>query len=332
MRALSARINGLLRVTGIFFICFVMWGCGGVKMSNLNQRKESISPTEIIETTHEEPQNQDDLMVTETEIPNDSTQLEKTPVKKIMTEIPNAIPDNEFPLFSIEKTPGPITTAERIIQEIMPVYIVKPGEGSEALSPLIVSIAGIEIGDKPITIELRGSDGRLIVRKLLIPDKVDERTIQVILSFEIEPLNENARLLISTKDMFNRLMHVHSVELVLLREGNNLIHEEPQNPVISIHEPSQSDIIKDGELIIRGDLCSNSDEPLRVLLVGEDGRTVGQRLAAVNIEDSSDCGTFSSTVSYLVTEKTRVRLIVYQDGNPVSEIRHLTSIPIQLNP
>ena len=69
-----------------------------------------------------------------------------------------------------------------------------------------------------------------------------------------------------------------------------------------IKEPSPLEMIQGGTLIISGRRpAQQPDQPLRVMLVGEDGHILGQRLAKVNVTIPGDYGTFIAEVPYTVT-------------------------------
>jgi hypothetical protein len=100
-----------------------------------------------------------------------------------------------------------------------------------------------------------------------------------------------------------------------------------------IEEPSPMEMVQGGVLIITGRaLPNNPDQPLRVTLVGEDGHTLGQRLAKVNVETPGDYGVYVAEVPYTVTALTPARLVIFEEGEPISDIAHLSSIEVLLAP
>jgi hypothetical protein len=85
-------------------------------------------------------------------------------------------------------------------------------------------------------------------------------------------------------------------------------------------------------LIVTGRALPRADQPLKVMLVAEDGRVLGQRLAGVTTPIPGDYGNFITEVPYKVSEVTQVLLVVYEDGGQTSPISLLTSISIVLAP
>jgi len=68
------------------------------------------------------------------------------------------------------------------------------------------------------------------------------------------------------------------------------------------------------------------------MLVTEDGRIIGQRLAGVHVPITGDYGTFITEVPYKVSDLVFALLVVYEDGQPISDIAHLSSTEVILSP
>jgi hypothetical protein len=153
------------------------------------------------------------------------------------------------------------------------------------------------------------------------------------LPFEISATAEMGRLVVSAEDVFGRLIDLNSVNLVLLSTGKTELN--PTNALwqrIVIQEPAPMALIQGGTLLVSGLAQPEGDLPLQVLLVAEDGRVVGQRLAGVNPTTPGGYGTFSAEVPYSVEELTPARLTVSEDGGLISPLAHLASIEVQLSP
>ena len=217
----------------------------------------------------------------------------------------------------------------------MHLHVLEPGNGSRVSSPIPVTLYLKLLYDTPLVLELFGEDGRLIVRQVIAVnlddlDILGRLALQI--PFEIDPPSEPARLSVSQEDEFGRLMHLHSIELTLLSGAGAEISDPNITPVITIKQPQPDEMAEGAQLKVSGEACLEGDQPLRVLLVGEDGKVVGQRLAGITPGSEAGCGEFTSQVPYEIVQDTRVRLMVYQDGNPLSDIRHLSSITISLLP
>ena len=214
------------------------------------------------------------------------------------------------------------------------VQIVSPGEGSRVTSPILVVVNFDRSHPFPLILELRGSDGRLLVRQIWsLEQHPDACTYSVSMPFEIGKTPEAARLLVTQKDEFRRLMSVHSVDLTLITGSEEEAHlnTSPAHGIV-IKQPDTNAVVSGDVLTVSGRTCLPVNEPLRVLLIDENGKVVGQRLAEVKVASGKECVTFSSEVPFFVDEPTGVRLIVYQDGNQLSAIQHLSSLVLTLEP
>lgn len=217
-----------------------------------------------------------------------------------------------------------------------PVQIYRLGELSRLTSPIDVTARLTTGTGKVVRIELYGEDGRLLGRYLrtyqTIPWEVAK--IGIPLEFEIHAAAEAGRLVISVEDSFGRLVAVNSVNLILLSTG--MAEVNPATALwqrITIEEPAPKTLIQGGKLIVSGRaLPNNPAQQLRVLLIGEDGRILGQRLAGVEFLTPGDYGTYIAEVPYQVSDITSALLVIYEEGEPISDIAHLSSIPVLLTP
>lgn len=215
------------------------------------------------------------------------------------------------------------------------VQIFKYGELSLVTSPIQVTAKLTSQVGKVVRVELYGEDGRLLARQVKIfgtlPWQVGN--VNTPLDFEISSAAETARLVISVEDVFGRLIDVNSVNLILLSTGVTEVN--PPTALyqkIVIQQPAPKALIQ-GELVYVAGLAQpNKDLPLRVALIAEDGRVLGQRLAGVNITAPGGYGFFAAEVPYSITAATEVLLVVYEEGHPISDITYLSSIKILISP
>jgi hypothetical protein len=129
------------------------------------------------------------------------------------------------------------------------------------------------------------------------------------------------------------LIDVNSVNLILLSAGMTELN--PYSALwqrIIIQEPGPKALIVGGVLVVSGRVRPTVEQPLKIMLITEDGRTVGQRLASVSIPIPGDYGTFAAEVPYSVAEMTSALLIVLEDGGQISDISHLASREVILAP
>lgn len=215
-----------------------------------------------------------------------------------------------------------------------PIQIIAPGEGSKVIAPISVEF----IFNKPFAgtyqIELHGKDGRLLVRLLRYDDLLVSTQIhKTEVKFEIPKSSEDGRLSIIRKDEFGRLRDINSVDLILLTEGEAIINPSPpQSQAIIIEQPVSGSVVEGGGVRVSGLTRLSPDESLRVVLINEDGKTVGQRMASVSKDKNDGYAAFSVEVPYDVQERTAVRLMVYQDGGRISYATHLSSLMLVLLP
>jgi hypothetical protein len=236
--------------------------------------------------------------------------------------------------FEIPLPPPPADTSSPAIPEAH-IQINRLGELSLVTSPIKVTLHLTERIVKVVRIELFGENGRLLARHVKNFDDIPWGANQFTqnLEFEINAAAELSRLVVSVEDRFGRITDVNSVNLVLLSTGMTELH--PANALwqrIIIQEPQSKGLVQGGKLIVSGRARPNSNQPLRVLLITEDGKIVGQRLAGVTITIPGDYGNFITEVPYTVSDLVFALLVVYEDGKPISDISHLSSTEVILAP
>jgi hypothetical protein len=292
-----------------------------------------VPPTSGIEGTDTE-------IATDTQTPESSlTRTQKTTVTSSPTStesvlitateaITGSIP------FEIPLPPPPVDTPSPAIPEAH-IQINRLGELSLVTSPIQAPLHLTEKNVRIVRIELYGEDGRLLARDVRNFDGIPWGASQFTekLEFEIDGAAELSRLVVSVEDRFGRLTDVNSVNLVLLSTGMAKLN--PTSALwqrIIIQEPQSKGLVQGGKLIVSGRARPNSDKPLHVMLITEDGKIVGQRLAGVTINIPGDYGAFITEVPYTVTDLIFALLVVYEDGNPISDIAHLSSVDVILAP
>jgi hypothetical protein len=154
------------------------------------------------------------------------------------------------------------------------------------------------------------------------------------MEFEISGAAELGRLIISVEDVYGRLIDANSVNLILLSTGTSEIN--PYSALwqrIIIQEPVPKALILGGTLVVSGRVRPNNPEQaLKTMLIDENGRVLGHRLASVSIPIPGDYGTFAAEVPYKVSDITPALLVVFEDGGQISEIAHLASLEVILTP
>lgn len=251
------------------------------------------------------------------------------------SDTPTPLPPSATPTAIVLLPAQPTPTFPAFIPEAR-IAIFRLGELSKVRSPLQVTIQISRGAVGPLRVELLGENGRLLARQVkTLPANFSGQSTEIAfkIDFEIPATAEVGRLVVTTQDAKQRLLAVNSVNLILMSIG------EPElNPAsalfepLVIQQPAPKTLIQGGVLMLTGVARPDSDKPLRVQLVAEDGRVVGQRLAAVVRDPSGGYGPFAVDVPYSVSSLTPVRLIVYEDGEGISPIAHLTSMEVVLSP
>lgn len=215
------------------------------------------------------------------------------------------------------------------------IQIFRVGDLSKIISPLEVSALLTTGEGKVARVELYGEDGRLLGRDVRTYRDIPWKSARlgVAMDFEISSAAELARLVVSAEDSYGRLIEVNSVKMVLLAQGMSEFNPPTglQQRII-IEDPVEMALIQNGRLIVSGRAKPESDQPLRVMLMGEDGKILGQRLTGVSIPVPGDYGTFVAEVPYTVSDPTPALLVVFEEGGVISPITFLTSIHVLLAP
>lgn len=333
MRVVKTRINLIGLMAGLMLISSFCSGCGGdmvIPIADHPATRSTSTTNVVILHTPELPDDLGEHSVESTErklnSPNDlpgssPTSPEVISLTPIVTDTGQ---NDDGSVLSLEDDPW--------VSQV-PFTISNIGDGSQVLSPIHIEIQAIPSIGPPLIIALYGKDGRLIARRLLLLSETSSpHLIEIDLRFEIADISEQGRLVVSAKDEADRIYYLQSRDILFLRDGDERIVQPEKQPIITITSPTESSVVSGSSLTVLGESCSQSLEPLRISLVREDGSVVGQRLAGLVPGGEGECASFTTEIDYLVNDRTPVRLMVYQSGSPISEIKYLTSVPIVLTP
>lgn len=206
-----------------------------------------------------------------------------------------------------------------VTSPIRPEAIVSPGE------------------DGIITVELIGEDGRTITKENINYRNFMDRHFGIApsIEFELNYVSEYGRLIISTKDRFERTIFLTSVDLILLELGSNKIStpKDLQEPFI-IREPDPEDTIQGGMIVLEGLARTLNTNPIIIECVDPDGSIICE--TQVELEAPNQVLShipFQAYLPYTVTESTNVRLTIRQDSDSrLAGTIHLVSYEITLDP
>ena len=85
-------------------------------------------------------------------------------------------------------------------------------------------------------------------------------------------------------------------------------------------------------LTVSGLARPRTDQPLFVEIFAPDGEMLGSRQVAVSGQSGAGHGTFAVDVPYAVTEPTRVLVVVWERGERIPGVAHLSSVEILVGP
>jgi hypothetical protein len=157
-------------------------------------------------------------------------------------------------------------------------------------------------------------------------------SLEAALNFQLREREEAGRLLLISRDIHQRTSAVNSVDLIL-SAGAGLIQPAVDTAQsIQIHKPTAGSYQSGGNIIVSGTIRTETEGPLHVELINQEGGIVGQRLAGIVGNPGGDSQRFTVEVPYSVSTATPVRVVVYENGGLISPVRHLTSLEVILEP
>ncbi len=216
------------------------------------------------------------------------------------------------------------------------ITVYSAGKTAEVAAPLEVGLEFNAVVEGAYRLELLGEDGRLLYRRVWAqpgqPGTPQPR--KLLINFEIPEAQEPGRLVLSLLDRQGRFQAVDSVDVLLSTAAPESQQAALENlGRLIIQSPAPGSQVNGGTVLVSGQIQGSADLPLKLLLLAEDGRVVGQRLAATQlIDEKAGTWQFSAEVPFKVRERTPVRLQVIQSGEPLSEIKLLASILVELFP
>jgi len=212
--------------------------------------------------------------------------------------------------------------------------IVNPGPLSKVVSPIefVVHIDPYYTG--LTRVELIGEDGRELYRKVFKTysnigyfTRVAEKV-----TFELKAAAEMGRLQISTYDAKGNLLAFNSVRLMLFSVGENQFTPAyPPQERVALRNLDPDDEITGGTLNIDGGLIPINDTPVILELFDLQGHIIGSRLLQLGPADGQ-FQAFTTTIPYVVSERTPVRLVIRQSDDRISGLAYLYSLPLYINP
>jgi hypothetical protein len=187
-----------------------------------------------------------------------------------------------------------------------------------------------------VLIELLGEEDRVLYREVRKIDFVPVgawATFTLDIDFEIAATAEVGRLKISVDDAVGRTVALNSVPLILLSIGDaDIVPPQDVLAPIIIRQPKKKALIQGGKLVVSGLARPDSDQPLMVKLISDQGNEVGFRLVDVDAPGEGGYGTFAIEVPYTVSQPTPALLVVLEGASTLADVIHLSSIDVLLSP
>lgn len=251
-----------------------------------------------------------------------------TPTRTI-TPSPSTSPlDQESP------TPPP-TSAPLPDVPFGTIQILNPGPSSRVTSPFLLKAYLLPGESGRVQVELLGEDGRVLMREIKTYNSPPGArvTIGTEISYEITAVAETGRIQISTVDGHGRTSALASVDVILLSVGAADLNPAGDNfEAIVIRQPGSNSLIQGGTMRVAGLARPRSERPLMIELHTNEGKIVGTRQVTVEASDVGQYGDFAIDVPYNISAPTQVRLMVWERGDRIPGIVHLSSLEVLLSP
>lgn len=285
---------------------------------------------------------QENIAATPDSLPAEATQEPTTAEAALPTNTPALLPTSanatDEPSVSdqTESTPADQshTQADFGTAELA---IIRPGQLSRLISPIRL-IVNLRPGpDRLVEITLYGEDGRVLFQEADYAHPFDDPlngNLIKDLAFSIEGLAETGRLEMKVYDSFGRLKALNSVYLILLSSGiteRNYAPETGERILLQLPFPDQLEI-HSSPIFISGLVRTESETPLFVSLVDEQGETVGEGRASIVHPNDKEVGQFVGEIPYTVTGPTTVLLTFGLEEGRISGYTYVRTIEVTLYP
>ena len=215
-----------------------------------------------------------------------------------------------------EDTPTPEPTVKETYFPNSLIQIIEPGQLSQIASPMKV-VASVYPGyGNLVGVQLIGEDGRLIHDRIFKMVKSDIGWVNLLeeIKFEIPTAGENAMLVITTRDEFDRRITQSAIELFLMQIGKSDINKDVfiKEPFV-VQTPKEEAVIKGGVVHVVGYAHAFNSNPIILELLTESGGVMETQIVKLpRNATEQNYVPFSADIPYSVDIKTPVRLSVRQ--------------------
>jgi hypothetical protein len=236
--------------------------------------------------------------------------------------------------YNPESTPTPPVPALSVPDAAISIY--QPGPSSQVTSPFQVAGFGGPAYKDRVHLKLIGEDGKVLSEGvsylLVLPGNAGRFYSKV--PFEIEHVAETARLEVSTYGIRDhQLSQLASVDLILISNGNPLIHPAIHGPEkIYISHPREEAEVSGGTVPVQGAGWVDADVPLAVSVFDWYGDEVGTSSVRLDASESGQLGTFEVEVPYQISVPQWGRIAVSEPSTDIPGMIHYSSVQVWLAP
>lgn len=227
------------------------------------------------------------------------------------------------------------------------IYISSPGSSSMVVSPLEVAGQADPTFEQNLVIAIYAEDGtQLALAPATIQADLGYRgPYSLELEFSVESQQAGRITVYSTSARDGGIIHLNSVDVVLLPSGSSQISTNTEElESILIESPANGDRVSGGVIQLSGFSDYYFESNLGMVLCGPGGSGAPDELCgtednalargAVTIQapDVGQPGPFSAEINYSVMEPTPARLLLYATSPRDGGLIHVSSVNLELAP
>jgi len=216
--------------------------------------------------------------------------------------------------------------------------IFSPGPASQVNNPFRVAGWGGPSYKDRVKLRLLGENGRVLAEGTswlhVLPEVENSGRFYLEVPFDISLVAEAARLEASMYGYRDgQLSHLNTVNLTLLSVGSSLIHPAIDGPEkLAIFYPRQEAIIEGGQVTVYGAGWVDSDLPLTVEVLDNNGEVLGSSQVYLDAPVIGQLGTFLIDFPYQITFPQWGRIGVSEHSADIPGLIHYSSVVVWLKP
>jgi len=234
----------------------------------------------------------------------------------VKTKAGTSIPPIVLTQATPEDTPTPEPTVKESFFPNALIQIIEPGQRSQIATPMKVVASVLPGYGNLISLQLVGEDGSLIHDRVLKVVNSETGWVNLLeeIKFEIPTAGEEAMLVITTYDEFDRRITQSAVELFLMQIGKSAVNKDAfiKEPFV-VRTPKEEAVIKGGLVHVEGYAHAFNANPIIIELLTESGGVMETQIVKLprNAVEQNYVP-FSADIPYSVDIKTPVRMTIRQ--------------------